>query len=203
MATHVLTIPDWRPVSLNWLLGCHWGTRSRLKRRDRDLVAAYALALGIPVAQGRRRRLGRVVRAWHPDGGARAGGPDGRNPGGSVMDDIDERLDEIRDRLESVLVRRDDAGAVSEVDLWPAAPGELFTAAVDLIAAVKADSLWLLALVAELQGLLADLCEDSRAAKEAVRYRRALEVIASDARRLNTVMSFAREALEGKADDPH
>lgn len=68
MATHVLTIPDWRPVSLNRLLGCHWGTRSRLKRRDRDLVAAYALALGIPRAQGRRRVTVRVeARGTPPD----------------------------------------------------------------------------------------------------------------------------------------
>lgn len=40
--------------------------------------------------------------------------------------------------------------------------------------------------LAELQGLLADLCEDSRAAATAMRYRRALERVATDAVDPNT-----------------
>ena len=73
------------------------------------------------------------------------------------------------------------------------------------VARARDDVPWLLALVAELRGLLSDLCEDSRAAREAVRYRRALEEVES---LLGTdwfppayVQRRVREALEGKADD--
>lgn len=55
MSTHVLTIDDWRPVGLNLLLRSHWAKRARLKRLDRETVAVYALALGVPKATGRRR----------------------------------------------------------------------------------------------------------------------------------------------------
>lgn len=52
---HVLTIPNWHPVRLNQLLGCHWARRGRLKRQDRNLVAVYARLGCIPQARGRRR----------------------------------------------------------------------------------------------------------------------------------------------------
>lgn len=59
--------------------------------------------------------------------------------------------------------------------------------------------------LAELRGLLADLCEDSRAAAAAVRYRRALEAVvklhpepaASWAVTADVMRDVAREALGG------
>lgn len=72
MATHGLILHDWHPTPLNRLIGCHYGTRSRRKRFDRDLVAATALAAQIPKAEGRRRVGLRIVlgprqRAADPD----------------------------------------------------------------------------------------------------------------------------------------
>ena len=55
MASHVLTIDGWRPVSLNHLLKSHWAKRGRRKRHDRDMVALHALAQRVPQATGRRR----------------------------------------------------------------------------------------------------------------------------------------------------
>ena len=55
MASHVLTIDGWRPVSLNYLLKSHWAKRGRRKRRDRDMVALHALSQCVPQATGRRR----------------------------------------------------------------------------------------------------------------------------------------------------
>lgn len=67
--------------------------------------------------------------------------------------------------------------------------------------------------LAELRGLLADLCEDSRAAATAMRYQRALELVAhlaakggplADAYESTAIfgdrlVSVARKALEGEA----
>jgi hypothetical protein len=50
-----IVIPRWHPTALNRLLGCHWGTRSRLKRADTDLIAICARQAGVPRATGRRR----------------------------------------------------------------------------------------------------------------------------------------------------
>jgi hypothetical protein len=65
-----IVIPRWRPTLLNKLLGCHWGTRTRLKRHDAELLAAYARAAGVPRATGRRRVSLRVTLGpgqWAPD----------------------------------------------------------------------------------------------------------------------------------------
>jgi Holliday junction resolvase RusA-like endonuclease len=67
-----IVVPNWSPTPLNKLLGCHWGTRSRLKRADADLVAVYAMRAGVPRATGRRRvtlrlTLGPRQRAPDPD----------------------------------------------------------------------------------------------------------------------------------------
>jgi Holliday junction resolvase RusA-like endonuclease len=61
VATHGLIIRDWHPTPLNRLVGCHYGTRSRRKRFDRDLVAATALAGRVPKAAGKRRVGVRIV----------------------------------------------------------------------------------------------------------------------------------------------
>jgi hypothetical protein len=72
MGTHRIEVPNWLPTPLNRLLGCHWGTRSRLKRADADLVAVYAMRAGVPRATSRRRvtlrlTLGPRQRAPDPD----------------------------------------------------------------------------------------------------------------------------------------
>lgn len=84
------------------------------------------------------------------------------------------------------------------------------------VASARDDVPWLLDLVqsqlrelAELRGLLADLCEDSRAAATAVRYRRALEGVAETlrpwvgsymSRPVGVVYKVACEALKGNAN---
>jgi hypothetical protein len=69
---HTLTIPDWQPHRLNQLLSCHWATRGRLKRQDREMIGTYALLAGIPKAKGKRRvslliTLGPRQRGADPD----------------------------------------------------------------------------------------------------------------------------------------
>lgn len=63
-------VPDWMPTPLNKLLGTHWGTASKMKKGDRELVAFYGR--GIPVATTKRRISLLVVlppkkRACDPD----------------------------------------------------------------------------------------------------------------------------------------
>lgn len=55
MATHRIEIPNWHPVRLNQFTDRHWTVRSRMKKRDRNVVAAYVLKAGAPRAAGRRR----------------------------------------------------------------------------------------------------------------------------------------------------
>ena len=60
----VLEIPGWRPATL-WELtkrGNHWSA-ARHKKKDRELVAAYALKAGIPPATTKRRVTMLQVRA--------------------------------------------------------------------------------------------------------------------------------------------
>jgi hypothetical protein len=66
------TVPRWHPQPLNKLLGCHWGTRAKLKRADADMIAIYAMQAGVPRATGRRRvvlrlTLGPGQQAADPD----------------------------------------------------------------------------------------------------------------------------------------
>lgn len=66
------------------------------------------------------------------------------------------------------------------------------------VAHAREDIPWLLDLVRQQARVIADLQEESDAARLALRYREALERIAAEPQRLSTVMSVAREALEGK-----
>ena len=50
---HVLNIPNWNPAQLNKLMRNHW-IAMRLKKIDREMIHAYALAERIPVAKGKR-----------------------------------------------------------------------------------------------------------------------------------------------------
>ncbi len=52
---HRLVVERWHPQKLNQLLGCHWGTRSRRKRFDAELVAIEAHNQDVPRATLRRR----------------------------------------------------------------------------------------------------------------------------------------------------
>lgn len=72
MARHVITIPNWRPALQNEWTGRHWAVKARMKKADRETVAAYALAAGVPKAAGKRRvsltaYLGKGQRRWDPD----------------------------------------------------------------------------------------------------------------------------------------
>jgi hypothetical protein len=73
MTPFTLVIDDWQPHRLNRLLGCHYGTRSRRKRFDREVVALEALSRRIPPASDCRRvdvtvTLAPRQRAGDPDG---------------------------------------------------------------------------------------------------------------------------------------
>lgn len=53
--THEITIPRWRPVTLNELFALHHLAAARKKRGDRELIAAYAQRAGVPPATTKRR----------------------------------------------------------------------------------------------------------------------------------------------------
>ena len=67
-----ITIPWWRPASLNELLrGGRWGAR-KLKARDRRVVCDFARYATVPAPEGRRRVSLRIVlpkgqRRWDID----------------------------------------------------------------------------------------------------------------------------------------
>lgn len=50
---YIISIPHWRPATVNELLG-HWTKGHRLKKRDRYLVWGIARQERIPVATGKR-----------------------------------------------------------------------------------------------------------------------------------------------------
>jgi hypothetical protein len=52
---HTLIIPNWHPARLNSWDGRHWSIRARLKRGDREMVAAYARVARVPPAKGKRK----------------------------------------------------------------------------------------------------------------------------------------------------
>jgi hypothetical protein len=70
--THTLKIDGWHPAKINDLYRGHWAIRARLKRTDRELLAAYAKLAGIPQAEGKRRVS--LVLTLAP--GQRGGDPD-------------------------------------------------------------------------------------------------------------------------------
>src|SRR5262245_7019908 len=68
----MIRIPNWHPARLNGLMHCHWGTRSRRKRADRQVVSVYAKLCHVPKAKHRRRvdlclTLGPRQRGGDPD----------------------------------------------------------------------------------------------------------------------------------------
>ena len=62
MSRHCLWLPDYTPPSLNQLKG-HWAVAAKKKKADRELVAAHALAQGLPKAAAPRLVELRVVLA--------------------------------------------------------------------------------------------------------------------------------------------
>lgn len=50
-----ITIPGWRPVSTNKLVGKHHMKAASHKRTDRDMVMAFAAGYDVPPAVGKRR----------------------------------------------------------------------------------------------------------------------------------------------------
>jgi Holliday junction resolvase RusA-like endonuclease len=52
---HRIEIPNWRPAAKNQLINCHWRTKCKLKKIDREMVAGYAKQAGTPNALDKRR----------------------------------------------------------------------------------------------------------------------------------------------------
>ena len=52
---YTLWIPDWRPCTLNQMLGGSLRNRIRLKKSDMEIIAGYFMKSGIPKAIGKRR----------------------------------------------------------------------------------------------------------------------------------------------------
>ena len=72
MSTYRLVIPDWRPATLNQLLGAGRWKAARLKADDRRMVQLHARLQRVPVAKVRRRvdlevTLGPRQRRVDPD----------------------------------------------------------------------------------------------------------------------------------------
>ena len=133
-------------------------------------------------------------------------------------DDTARRLDEIRDREQwaspgpwslSRIAAHDSDGEYCGTDNYLIDANREEIGGLDLdddaefAAHARDDIPYLLDLVAardkeiaELQGLLADLCEDSRAAAAAVRYRRALQEIADRLRHSNITRTVTRPLVE-------
>lgn len=70
--TYTIELPGYTPTPTNKLLRVHWGSRSRIKKRDYDIVATSILPYGIPAATGKRHVrmmvvLGKGQRAYDPD----------------------------------------------------------------------------------------------------------------------------------------
>lgn len=54
MSKVTINIPNWRPATLNSMSSSnHWAKRAKLKKIDRQMVAAYAS--GLPKAEGKRK----------------------------------------------------------------------------------------------------------------------------------------------------
>jgi len=145
-----------------------------------------------------------------------------------TTDDDARRLDEIRDREQraspgpwslSRIAAHDSDGEYCGTDNYLIDAGREEIGGLDLdddaefAAHARDDIPYLLDLVAardkeiaELQGLLADLCEDSRAAELALRYRMALEKVAYQHElpyptwrdTADAMLAVARAALEGE-----
>lgn len=65
-----ITIPNWHPTPLNKLIGGHWGSASKRKKADRNIITCYTHHL--PKAHGKRRvtltiTLGKGQRGCDPD----------------------------------------------------------------------------------------------------------------------------------------
>lgn len=52
---HIITIPNWRPMSDNVYCKGHWSIRYRKKKEDAEFVSAYATQSNIPKAETKRR----------------------------------------------------------------------------------------------------------------------------------------------------
>lgn len=55
MSTYTVVIPNWKPTSVNKLLGSHWAAARKKKSADMNMVGMYVVSAGIPKATGKRR----------------------------------------------------------------------------------------------------------------------------------------------------
>lgn len=55
MATYRIEIPMWHPARLNAVVDRGWRKGWRLKKRDREMIAAHLPLFGVPPATGRRK----------------------------------------------------------------------------------------------------------------------------------------------------
>jgi hypothetical protein len=54
-------IDNYHPTRLNQLLGVHWAVAGRMKRRDREMIAAHAALACVPRATGKRLVTLRII----------------------------------------------------------------------------------------------------------------------------------------------
>lgn len=52
---YTVTIPYWKPASVNRLINAHWTTGSRAKLEAVQMIATYLYKSGVPKATGRRK----------------------------------------------------------------------------------------------------------------------------------------------------
>lgn len=50
-----ILIPDWRPTTINTLLGMHWNKRRKAKRADEAMIYYHVRGTDIPAATTKRR----------------------------------------------------------------------------------------------------------------------------------------------------
>lgn len=69
MTIYTFTVPDWLPISVNYLMRARGYALRRRKQQDAQLIATYAFLAQIPKATGRRRVSARYVcsRKSRPD----------------------------------------------------------------------------------------------------------------------------------------
>lgn len=52
---HRIEIPGWRPFTDNQLINCHWTTKAKRKKSDKEFIACYAALQRTPNALGKRK----------------------------------------------------------------------------------------------------------------------------------------------------
>jgi Holliday junction resolvase RusA-like endonuclease len=116
-----VTIPNWRPHSINQLLHGHWTKARRMKRQDADMIMAYLVEH--PKATGRRRlsvTIGNKQRGHQLDAdNALKSLLDGLKRCGAIIDDSAEflelgRVASVHDKTNHTIIILEDIEPLGE-----------------------------------------------------------------------------------------